>query len=133
MTPIIVPAYAAVLVLLYIYLAIRVIGLRRSRRIGIGHGGHADLERAMRVHANFSEYVPLAVLLLGFVEMQGRPAWTVHVLALALVVGRIIHAVGVSQAAEDIRLRVSGVLLTFAVLAVAAVLLLYSGIRATVG
>ena len=133
MTPIIVPAYAAVLVFIYIYLAIRVIGLRRSRRVGIGHGGHADLERAMRVHANFAEYVPLAVLLLAFVETQGRPAWMVHLLALALLAARIVHAYGVSQAKENIRLRVAGVLTTFAVLAFAGISLLFAAIRAAAG
>ncbi len=133
MPPVIAPAYAAILAFIYIYLAIRVVGLRRTRRVAIGHGGHSDLERAMRVHANFAEYVPLAILLLTFVEIQGRPAWLVHVLALALLAGRSIHVYGVSQPKEDIRLRIAGMITTFAVLAAAGLSLLFGAIRSGVG
>ena len=127
---IIVPTYAAVLVLLYVALAMRVIRMRRSAKIAIGSGGNARLERLMRVHANFAEYVPLALLLLAFVELQGRPSWQVHVLCLALVAGRVIHAYGVSQEDEAIGLRTAGIVTTFAVLLAAAVALLGNGLRA---
>jgi uncharacterized membrane protein YecN with MAPEG domain len=124
MVPIIVPAYAAVLTFMFILLSARVIRMRQTARIGIGPGGNSRLERLMRVHANFAEYVPLALLLLGFVEMQGNPRWLLHALCLALVAGRVVHAIGVSQEREDIRLRIVGVTITFAVLAIAAVSLL---------
>jgi uncharacterized protein len=130
MTPIIVPGYGALLCLIYIYLAIRVIRLRRSGRIGIGTGGNPLLERAMRVHANFAEYVPLALLLLAFVEIQARPKWLVHALCVVLLVGRAVHAYGVSQEREDIRLRSIGVVATFAVLVIAALALLVNAVRA---
>ena len=124
MVPVIVPAYAAVLALIYIVLAIRVIRLRRSAKVAIGTGGNAGLERTMRVHANFAEYVPFALLLATFVEMQGAPAWRVHLLCLALVAGRLIHAFGVSQERENIRLRVVGMATTIAVLTAMALSLL---------
>ncbi|MEM8593673.1 MAG: hypothetical protein AAGF06_02495 [Pseudomonadota bacterium] len=41
-----------------------------------------------------------------------------------LVLGRVLHAMGISQAKEDVRLRVSGMMMTFAVLAICAVYLL---------
>jgi uncharacterized protein len=118
--PIIVPAYAGVLTLLFVVLSVRVIRQRRSRRVAIGHGGHGDLERMMRVQANFAEYVPLALLLLAFAELQGRPVWLVHTLSVVLVVGRLLHGYGVSQVKENFRLRVVGMTLTFAVLIAAA-------------
>ena len=128
MVPVIVPVYAAVLAFIYIVLAIRVIRLRQSAKVAIGTGGNAGLERSMRVHANFAEYVPFALLLASFVEMQGAPAWRVHLLCLALVAGRLIHAFGVSQERENIRLRVVGMVMTFAVLAGMALSLLVARI-----
>jgi uncharacterized protein len=124
MVPVIVPAYAAVLVLIYVALSVRVIRGRQSYRIGFGAGDNVDLERRIRVHGNFAEYVPLAVVLLGFMELQGRPSWLLHLLGLALIAGRIAHAFGISHKTEDFRLRVVGVLATFAVLIVAALSLL---------
>ena len=58
----VIPAYAALLALLFIALSIRTIRARRAHKVAIGTGGHAAVERAMRVHANFAEYVPLALL-----------------------------------------------------------------------
>ena len=54
------------------------------------------LERTMRVQANFAEYVPITLLLATFMEMQGTRAWLIHLLCLALVAGRVVHAYGVS-------------------------------------
>src|SRR3979409_241429 len=116
MVPVIVPAYAAVLAFIYIALAIRVIRLRQSARVAIGTGGNAGLERTIRVHANFAEYVPFALLLATFVEMQGAPAWPVHLSCLAAGAGRLTHAVGVSPERENIKLRVVGMVMTIAVL-----------------
>lgn len=130
MTPIIVPGYAALFVFIYVFLAIRVVRLRQRHKVGIGSGGHADLERTSRVHANFGEYVPFALLLLAFMEMQRQSIWLIHALALLLLVGRIIHAYGVSQQNEDFRLRGIGIMVTFIVLVVAAVVLLLNALRA---
>jgi uncharacterized membrane protein YecN with MAPEG domain len=124
MVPAIVPVYAAVLAFIYIVLSARVIQARWSAKVAIGTRGDVRLERKMRVHANFAEYVPFALLLATFVEMQGRPAWLIHLLCLALVAGRVVHAYGVSQEHENIRLRIAGMATTFTVLAVAGLSLL---------
>ena len=129
MVPVIVPVYAAVLAVIYIVLSVRVIQARRSAKVAIGTRGDIGLERKMRVHANFAEYVPFALLLATFIEMQGRPAWLIHLICLALVAGRVVHAYGVSQEHENIRLRTAGMAATFAVLAVMAVSLLARAIE----
>ena len=64
------PIYAGLAVLFYVFLSIRVIGLRRSTRTSLGNGGHVSLEQAIRVHGNFSEYVPLALVLMLLAELQ---------------------------------------------------------------
>jgi uncharacterized protein len=128
MAPVIVPIYAAILALIYIGLAMRVIRSRRGARIAIGTGGNTELARAIRVHGNFAEYVPLTLLLLTFMEMQGRPSWWIHLLCLALIAGRLVHAYGVSQEQENILFRTVGMVTTFAVLASSSVSLLASAL-----
>jgi uncharacterized membrane protein YecN with MAPEG domain len=122
----VIPAYAALLALLFIALSIRTIRARRALKVALGTGGHAALERAMRVHANFAEYVPLALLLLVMAELRGMPALVLHGLALALLVGRCAHAWGVSQTPEDFRFRVAGMICTFTVIGMTALALLAS-------
>ena len=109
----IVPIYAAFLGLIFFILSIRIIRLRRSLKIGIGDSGNPIVLRAMRVHSNFAEYVPLCLVLLGFAELQGTLPIVVHILGAGLVLGRILHAYGVSQTEEDFRFRVAGMALTF--------------------
>ena len=128
--PIIVPFYAAILAIIFIGLSMRVARMRGDTKIGIGHGGNPVLERRMRVQANFAEYVPFALLLLTFLEMQQHSRYLIHLLASALLVARIIHAYGVSQDDEDIRIRVVGIVTTAIVILVAAILLLINGLRA---
>jgi uncharacterized membrane protein YecN with MAPEG domain len=124
--PTIIPFYASLLALLYFVLAVRVIRMRRKERIAIGDRGNARLQRAMRVHANFAEYVPLALILFTFVELQQSPRLLVHGFGLALLVGRLIHAYGVSQEKEDYRIRTAGMFLTFGPMLVAAARLIGS-------
>ena len=70
----------------------------------------------MRVHANFCEYVPISLLLLFFFESLIDDKLWVHVMCIALLLGRILHAYGVSQIDEDLRYRVAGMTLTFTVI-----------------
>lgn len=70
------PLYAALLGLLFIALSIRTIRQRRRFRIASGSGRKTLLQRAMRVNANFAEYVPLALLLIYFVELHAGPQRT---------------------------------------------------------
>ena len=120
----IVSFYAALLAGLYIFLSLRVIGMRVKGQVGLGDAGNPKLQRAIRVHANFAEYVPLALILLAFVEMQQASALLLHGLSLSLLIGRAIHAYGVSQETEDYRLRLTGMILTVATIAVAGLLLI---------
>jgi uncharacterized membrane protein YecN with MAPEG domain len=110
--PTIVPFYASLLALLYFYLSVRVIRTRRQEQIPLGDHRNARLLRAIRVHSNFSEYVPLALILITFVELRGFSRWLVHGLCLSLLIGRVVHAYGLSQKKEKYRLRTVGMGLT---------------------
>ncbi len=110
------PVYAALLAIFYLRLSIRVIKQRRSAKVSVGDGGNPDLTRAMRVHANFAEYAPLALLLIAFNEALGAPALTVHVLCLMLLAGRGLHFLGIRSAEAPMKYRRNGMMLTFGTL-----------------
>ena len=118
------PLYASVLALLFFALSVRTVLLRRTLRIAVGDGGHPQMLRAMRVHSNFAEYVPLTLLLVLMLEWQGGHAGLIHGLCLVLLVGRLSHALGVSRVAEDYRYRVLGMGSTFTAMVGAAACLL---------
>ncbi|KXF83099.1 MAPEG family protein [Enterovibrio coralii] len=115
------PIYAAILAFVYLFLAKRVISYRREYRVGLSDGGHLLLKKAIRAHSNFSEYVPFTLLLVLLVELQ-QPSFTagLHILGALLVVGRLLHAYGVSQEVEPLKFRVYGMVLTGSVMIVAA-------------
>lgn len=112
--------YAGLLALLFVYLAVRVIQLRREGRVAVGDGGNALLLRRMRVHANFAEYVPLALILMALAESLNTWTWLLHIFGVALLAGRISHAYGVSQLRETYIFRTIGMVATFAVILTAA-------------
>ena len=124
--------YAALLALLFILLSVRTLMLRRRLSIAIGDADNEVMRRAMRVHANFAEYTPLALVLLMLLAnvsspMLGKtPAWLIHGLGSLFVVGRSLHAIGVSRSRENFRFRVSGMMCTFATLGVSSIYLLVS-------
>jgi uncharacterized membrane protein YecN with MAPEG domain len=122
----IVPFYAALLALLFVALSVRTLRLRRHLQIAVGDSGNHAMLRAMRVHSNFAEYVPLSLLLLYFAELRGAHALFLHLLAVGLLAGRCAHAYGVSQLKEDYRYRVFGMAMTLGALVLTAAYLLYS-------
>jgi uncharacterized membrane protein YecN with MAPEG domain len=130
MTPIVVPGYAAVFVLIFVLLAVNVSRLRSKYKVSIGAGGRTELERAARVHGNFAEYVPFAILLLAFMEMQRQSIFVIHILAIVLLVGRLLHAYGVGGEKDNMSSRGLGYLMTLGVMVVAAVFLLVNALRA---
>jgi uncharacterized protein len=116
----IVPWYAAALTLLYIGLSARVISGRGLHRINLGSGGIDDMERRIRMHGNFAEYVPLTLLLLLMDELRGLAPLILHLLCLGLLAGRLSHAWGVASAEHHSGFRVGGTALTLGVLGLAA-------------
>ncbi|PKL96614.1 MAG: hypothetical protein CVV18_01060 [Gammaproteobacteria bacterium HGW-Gammaproteobacteria-8] len=123
--------YAGLLGLVLIALSLQVVLLRRRHQVGIGSGQVQALERAIRVQANFTEYVPLALLLLILLGISGRVAdAALHGLAGALLLGRILHAVGLSRSAGTSLNRVFGTLLTWLVLLSSALIAVFLALSA---
>ena len=124
--PHIVPWYAAILALVYIGLSARVILGRGQHRINLGSGGVDDMERRIRTHGNFAEYVPLALILFLIDDLRGLTPIAVHVLCLMLITGRISHAWGVSRQ-EHFKFRVGGMALTLISIGLAALAVPFTG------
>jgi len=117
--------YAGVLALFYIALSAYVIKGRMTHGVGLGHGGHDGLERRIRAHANFAEYVPFALLLLLMVELANAPVWGIHTLGLMLIIGRIFHAAAILGISKIRFGRQIGMSLTFSVLAISAFIIIW--------
>ena len=86
--------YAGLLGLLSIGLAFPAGSIRGKTGISIGDGGNTDLLLAMRRHGNFVEFVPIALILIGLLELSGVSGTAIHALGGGLVVARVAHAVG---------------------------------------
>ena len=113
--------FAAAFAVLFVLLSVNVIRARRQHKVGIGTGQNTSVERAMRVHANFAEYVPFALLLITLLELNKASGLLLIGLCSLLLVGRLVHAFGVSMENERFVYRVSGMVMTFTVILIAAV------------
>ena len=118
--PKIVTYYAALLAVMFVALTIRVIKARYRAKASLGDGGDEGLTRAIRVHGNFAEFVPFALLLIALAEINGAPFWSIHVLGGVLVLARLSHAYGITTGMKALKFRQIGMVGTFVVLLGAA-------------
>ena len=105
--------YAGLCAILVLALAARVVRWRMTHRIGIGDGGDAELLRRVRVHGNAIEYLPLCLILLGGMELNGYPAPLIHGFGMALLLSRVAHAWGLSRSSGLSPGRFGGTLVTW--------------------
>ena len=110
------PIIASILTIVFLQLSFAVIRLRRKNKVGLGTGGHDELERAIRAQGNFAEYVPMALILLFLFEFNGAPLWLVSILGAALIIGRVMHAKGIKQPPPHFRDRIIGMRFTIGTL-----------------
>lgn len=108
--------YAALAGLLVILLAYRVVRLRRGERVGQGDGGNKKLGRAIAVHRNAIEYLPIALVLLLIYEINGGHQWLLHAFGASLIVARLLHAWGLGRHSGRSFGRVAGTALTWLVI-----------------
>jgi hypothetical protein len=115
--------YGGLLAIWFVVLSVRVI----IGRVGpgdpsLGDGGNPVMFRRIRGHGNFAEYVPLALVLIGFLELSGSPQWQLHALGSVLFVGRILHGYALSFTNNNPSGRSAGIVATLLVLSISAVL-----------
>ena len=124
--PAITSIYAGILGLIYFALSAWVVMGRGKYRVIHGDGGKAPLNRRIRAHANFAEYVPLILLLAALIEAGGG-ATGIHALLAPLVIARLMHPIGMvarENSTQQIAFRAPGAIITWVVLVAASVMLL---------
>jgi hypothetical protein len=84
--------YAGILALIFVALAVNVTRHRVKFRVSLGDGGNPELLRMIRVHGNAAENIPFAVLLMALYELDGGGHLALHVIGIALIVGRVLQS-----------------------------------------
>ena len=121
---IVTPLYAGLLTLLFLLLSLRVVQLRQ-KGISLGDGGDPKMRRVIRGHANFAEYVPLALLMMAILELGRNSIYVLHAIGITLILSRILHGYALSFTPKFRFGRVWGAALTFTALIAEAVLCLW--------
>ncbi|MEH3144846.1 MAG: MAPEG family protein [Methylobacterium frigidaeris] len=119
---------AALLTLVFLVLSAWVMARRLSSDVLHGAGDDEVLLKRMRSHANFAEYVPLALLLVALLEAHGASRGLVQGLLGLLLIGRLLHPFGMIAARNSVRqyvCRGGGILATMLVMLGAAAALLF--------
>lgn len=116
--------WGGLLILLLIILSGLVVRQRRRLRIGYGDGDAPELMAASRAFGNAAEYVPAGMAALVLMALVGAAPWLIHGVGAVFVLGRVIHAWGLSRSVGATRARVSGMILTYVTLLIGAVILL---------
>jgi uncharacterized membrane protein YecN with MAPEG domain len=122
--------YAGILAIIVGVLGFQVGAARSQVGISILHGDDMDLAEKIRRHANFIENVPLALILMSVLELNGTGAGLLHGLGIALVLARIAHPIGLHHDNMRHPLRAVGAGGTFLVTGIAALAAIWQFVSA---
>lgn len=112
--------YASVLACWILVLAYNVARARMKYRIGLLDGGNVHLTRAIRIHGNATEYLPIALILLAIAETNGLPHLILHISGSFLVAFRLWHAWGIFHSSGLSKGRFGGTLGTWMIIIILA-------------
>jgi len=125
--------YAAINALIMLTLAMLVVRARVKTRTEIGDNADPSMIGPLRAHANNTEYVPLAILLMLILYSLGANVYVIHAVGGTLTLGRLLHALGLSRNVGTSVPRFAGMVLTWLayIVAIAATLWLTFSTGAT--
>ena len=91
--------YASVFALFALVLSFRAGSFRGKSGISVLHGDPANMELAerVRVHQNFLEYVPIVIIVMGAIEINGGSSMFLYITGDLLFIARIAHAMGLKH------------------------------------
>ena len=101
----------AILLFIFIALSFNAAFTRRKSGLAVGEGDNETLLRAVRAHGNFTEFTPMFLISLIFVDQLSKNCDYVGIFGLLFIIGRISHAL--SMFLKKGILRVIGMMLTF--------------------
>jgi uncharacterized membrane protein YecN with MAPEG domain len=105
---------AVALAVVNLWLSIRTGQARQVAKVSVGDGDNPLLKARMRAHANFIEYVPMALILMALIETFGGKGQLLWLFGIALVIGRLLHPFGMERPSPN-PFRITGILLTYLV------------------
>ena len=114
--------------ILLLVLSVLVVRQRRTHGVVFGDADVPALALAVRAFGNATEYVPAGLIAIVTLAVVGAPPLIVHIAGLALLLGRIAYAVGLSRSGGVSIGRTVGVTLTWLAYIVAAVALVFYAI-----
>ena len=117
--------YAAVLAVMMLILWVHVTKYRASTGISINHADDMDLATRIRRHGNFTEIVPMVLILMALSEAQGTRPLFLHLAGGLLILGRALHPFGLdpNDAARPLRIIGNSAGLIALVICVATILM----------
>jgi uncharacterized membrane protein YecN with MAPEG domain len=130
---------AGFLAILYVVLSVRVVLARWNSKVSIGEGTTeavafgkeneeiSPLRAAIRSHANFAEYVPIALILLAGIEAAGASHALCLILAIMLIAARIAHPIGMARKAPN-PFRGGGLALTLLMIGIAGLVAIFKAL-----
>lgn len=119
--------FIGLLTLIFVFHSVRVVLARHTTHTNLGDGDNDQLERRIRIHGNFAEYVPFLLIMLAVMEYESlvTPVW-LWVFGYMVIFGRVLHAWGIWNAATPLLARVCGMAFTFLPLITGGVYLIYT-------
>lgn len=114
--------------ILLLVLSVLVVRLRQKHKIALGDQGIPELARAIRAFGNATEYVPAGLIAITVLALNADSGLAVHIVGLLLFLGRLTHAVGLSNSGGTSLPRAIGIVLTWVAYVFAAVTLLFYAI-----
>jgi len=118
------PLYAGLLGLLFVIFTLRVAFYRVKNKVSLGDAGDKELLKRIRGQANFTETVPIALILLLLMEACGATDVWLHSLGTVLVLGRLSHYLQLTGKLKSLLFRMGGMLATLISVLVASLWLL---------
>jgi len=103
-------------------LSFQVVSLRKRTQSWLRTDGNETLERAIRAQTSFITYVPIGVVMVACLELNGAPWYLLAFMATFLVVGRVLYISGVTNPNCHPNKRNLGIAFTFSALLCLSVL-----------
>lgn len=100
--------YAVPLAILMFVLWMNVTKSRAKMAVSIGNNNDVGLHEKIRRHGNFTEWVPMVLLMMMISEMRGANGTALHVAGVLLVLSRIAHPFGLRHDNPNHILRIVG-------------------------